>query len=379
MNTNRVRSRRTRLAVTLSMVTAMLVAGIGVAGAAPTVTATGTTNVVAGSTIRVTIDGAGGYDGAALLAITACGNALANGTPIPEADRATRGADDCWGLPEIANVKLVNGPVDGTDYVIDYTWINVGIGINDTTCVWPGNYPCAITISALDPTFTPFGDPIQIAVVPPIPDTDGDGVKDDVDNCVGTANPTQADADGDGDGNACDPDIDGDGVDNGDDNCPNTANADQADGDEDGVGDACANDLDGDGVDNDADNCPNTENADQTDTDGDGEGDECDADDDDDGVADADDNCALVANPDQTDADGDGFGTECDEDGDVAAVTTTASPTTTATPTTTVATQVQGAQELAVTGFDEAPAVAAALALVLMGLGLTTMRRGLKD
>ena len=49
---------------------------------------------------------------------------------------------------------------------------------------------------------------------PATPDSDGDGVPDDVDNCITTANPDQADLDGDGFGNACDDDIDGDGLSN---------------------------------------------------------------------------------------------------------------------------------------------------------------------
>ncbi len=59
-----------------------------------------------------------------------------------------------------------------------------------------------------------------------IPDTDGDGVFDFVDNCDNTPNPGQEDPDGDKIGSACD-------------NCPDVANADQADTDGDGKGDAC--------------------------------------------------------------------------------------------------------------------------------------------
>jgi hypothetical protein len=58
------------------------------------------------------------------------------------------------------------------------------------------------------------------------PDTDGDGIIDLLDNCPGTANPTQSDADGDTVGNVCD-------------NCSNVYNRVQADYDEDGVGDLC--------------------------------------------------------------------------------------------------------------------------------------------
>ncbi|XXX78225.1 choice-of-anchor L domain-containing protein [Sorangium sp. So ce134] len=103
-------------------------------------------------------------------------------------------------------------------------------------------------------------------------DTDADDVCDPVDNCVGVANPDQAEDDGDGLGNACD-------------SCPTTANANQADADGDGVGDAC-------------DNCLTTANASQMDLDGDGAGDVCDS-------------CQGVPGA-QTDSDGDGLGDICD-------------------------------------------------------------------
>ena len=43
-------------------------------------------------------------------------------------------------------------------------------------------------------------------------DTDGDGVPDNLDNCINVANPSQLDADGDGYGNACDADLDNNGT-----------------------------------------------------------------------------------------------------------------------------------------------------------------------
>ena len=88
-------------------------------------------------------------------------------------------------------------------------------------------------------------------LIPPVPDTDGDGYLGDVDNCAYTPN-DQADGDGDGVGDACD-------------NCPTTPNIDQSDVDMDGVGDAC-------------DNCATDANSDQNDSDNDGEGDACDLD-----------------------------------------------------------------------------------------------------
>ena len=47
---------------------------------------------------------------------------------------------------------------------------------------------------------------------PVVPDTDSDGVLDDIDNCVSVVNPSQLDTDGDGAGDACDTDDDNDHV-----------------------------------------------------------------------------------------------------------------------------------------------------------------------
>jgi hypothetical protein len=67
-----------------------------------------------------------------------------------------------------------------------------------------------------------------------IPDADGDGVIDSLDNCPSTSNPSQLDSDGDGVGDVCD-------------NCPTSSNHDQTKHDGDLYGDACDADDDGDG------------------------------------------------------------------------------------------------------------------------------------
>lgn len=84
-------------------------------------------------------------------------------------------------------------------------------------------------------------------------DSDQDGIPDNQDNCVTSANADQADDDSDGVGNVCDNcptatflrfseqrDSDGDGIGDVCDNCINVKNQNQFDTDADGIGDACA-------------------------------------------------------------------------------------------------------------------------------------------
>jgi hypothetical protein len=86
--------------------------------------------------------------------------------------------------------------------------------------------------------WVPFAQ-VQVPVCVSDPDTDGDGVRDSVDNCRVTPNPGQENYDLDAQGDACDDDDDNDGVNDGGDNCPLTANPLQRDDDQDGIGDAC--------------------------------------------------------------------------------------------------------------------------------------------
>lgn len=146
------------------------------------------------------------------------------------------------------------------------------------------------------------------AVLAKANDTDADGLTDEEEGDLGT-DPNNPDSDGDGllDGaevaNGTDPtdptsgpaivDVDGDGVADEEDNCVETANSDQADLDADGLGDVCDDDIDGDGVANDEDVDPFNPDAD------------------DDGVGDGEDVFPLDGN-EWADADQDGVGDNAD-------------------------------------------------------------------
>jgi gliding motility-associated-like protein len=117
-----------------------------------------------------------------------------------------------------------------------------------TTGLPEGDYRLFIRIINADGTWSLY-DGKDFTIGPP--DSDNDGVLDDVDNCPTTANAGQEDADTDTVGDVCD-------------NCPDVANTDQADDDADGVGDLC-------------DACPGFDDA--IDVDGDGFADGCDCDD----------------------------------------------------------------------------------------------------
>ena len=137
---------------------------------------------------------------------------------------------------------------------------------------------------------------IQVSASTP-PDTDGDGLHDDVDpddDNDGVDDEDDAfpldeneslDTDGDGTGNNADPDDDGDGVADGDDAFPLDED-ESVDTDMDGIGNNADDDDDGDGIADSEDAFP-LDDAESVDSDGDGTGDNADTDDDGDGMPDA--------------------------------------------------------------------------------------------
>lgn len=107
------------------------------------------------------------------------------------------------------------------------------------------------------------------------------------------------------------PDSDGDGINDNTDNCPSISNEDQADFDSDGEGDVCDSDDDNDGT-NDEDDAFPLDDTESLDTDGDGIGNNEDYDDDADGILDEFDYQPLVANSIARDSDGDGYPDQID-------------------------------------------------------------------
>ena len=300
--------------------------------------------------------------------------------------------------PNYGNVIIVNNPnynpnygsqfTDGTGVLIDNDQDDDTVCDDDDIC--PGGDDlidsdfdlipdyCDICINDPDNDLDGDGFCSDEDVFPFDPtewsDTDGDGVGDNVDNCIATVNPEQIDIDnfgqGDNIGDVCDDCIDFDGdtvcddddicllgndlVDSDGDSVPNDCDICPYDQDDDidsdgicGDVDICPNDpdndIDGDGVcgdldvcagyddniDNDGDllpdgcdNCDFVSNIDQLDGDGDGDGDACDncpengnpfqGDYDNDGVGNVCDNCVFNSNFNQLDTDGDGEGDVCD-------------------------------------------------------------------
>lgn len=162
------------------------------------------------------------------------------------------------------------------------------------------------------------------------PDSDGDGILDDVDNCPTVANANQADGDGDGAGDACDlcpsdpgktdPGLcgcgvaDTDGDTDGTPDCNDLCSADPTKVDPGICGCGTPDtDSDGDGTPDCNDGCaadpakidPGVCGCGVADTDGDG-----------DGLHDCIDNCTEAANTDQRDTNQDGYGNRCDPDVD---------------------------------------------------------------
>ena len=140
---------------------------------------------------------------------------------------------------------------DGPVVVTEGVPVAVAVGANDTgfgnpVTVSVTTLPAKGTISSISPTgpaagmtvtytanagasgtdsfayemtdSTPRSDQATVSIVIS-PDTDGDGVPDESDNCTLLANPTQCDSDGDGYGNRCDADFN----DNGSTNAQDTA------------------------------------------------------------------------------------------------------------------------------------------------------------
>ena len=111
--------------------------------------------------------------------------------------------EDGFGITDVSD------PANGTATIVDGSPDKVSYAPDPNYCNDPGAAPqdtFTYTVAGGD-TAT-----VSVTVTCLAEDADGDGVKDDTDNCLTMGNGDQANLDGDGRGDACDPDIDGDGV-----------------------------------------------------------------------------------------------------------------------------------------------------------------------
>ncbi|MCC6623573.1 MAG: DUF11 domain-containing protein [Deltaproteobacteria bacterium] len=239
--------------------------------------------------------------------VAACGSPIGDAGAVPATVRASA-SDACGATVAIAAWSCER--VDAQGEATPVAENECPVGVQGADLGVDGRFADGIlrvryTVEAVDPSN-------NVATIDCVleydPDRDGDGIVNNLDNCVDAWNGDQADADDDGVGDVCDA-------------CPATADPGQADGDGDGVGDACdvcpadedadQVDVDGDGVGDVCDVCPEVADADQADVDDNGVGDLC-QDSDGDSELDTTDNCVAVPNEDQLDLDLDGAGDACD-------------------------------------------------------------------